>query len=82
MSAAGGFVFGWAAKGAFTPPPPPPEPLPVLVAVAPQNAPTKVPEGGTVTSDGRVVTPLNALDPASLVTSPGDPCAGSRPRRK
>jgi hypothetical protein len=81
-SAAGGFAFGWTAK-TLASPPPRLEPLPALVAVAPQNLPTKAPEGGVVTSDGRVVTPLNAPDPASLVLSPSDPCADRpRPRRK
>jgi hypothetical protein len=82
-SAAGGFAFGWAAKGLATPPPPIVEPLPPLVAVAPQNAPTKTPKDAVVLDDGRVVTPLIALDPASLILSSPDPCAPpARPRRK
>jgi hypothetical protein len=74
-SAAGGFAFGWAAKSLSTPPPPSVEPPPPVVAVAPQDAPVKPPEGATVLPDGRIVTPLKLIDPASLVTSPGDPCA-------
>jgi hypothetical protein len=84
-SAAGGFAFGWAAKTLATPPPRIVDPLPALVAVAPQNLPTPTPspKDAYVTADGRLVTPLNALDPASLVISPSDPCADRpRPRRK
>ncbi len=82
--AAGGFAFGWVSRGLAIPPPKivdPPEPM---VAVAPQNLPMKAPEGGVVLDDGRIVTPLKAVDPSSLVISPGDPCAdaGRRPRRK
>ncbi|MFI5344928.1 MAG: hypothetical protein ACHQ51_01000 [Elusimicrobiota bacterium] len=74
-AAAGGFAFGWVAKGLATPRPPVVEALPPLIAVAPQNAPTAAPEGGTVMEDGRVVTPLKASDPSLLVSYPGDPCA-------
>jgi hypothetical protein len=83
-SAAGGFAFGWAAKGLAAPPPPVVEPLPALVAVAPQNAPAReIPKDAVVLDDGRVVTPLKALDPASLVISEGDPCVPPvHPRRK
>jgi hypothetical protein len=80
--AAGGFAFGWVAKGLATPPPPIVEAQAPLIAVAPQNAPTKAPEGGTLTEDGRLVTPLKASDPASLVTYPGDPCAEKTKTRK
>src|SRR5258708_965263 len=51
-AAAGGFAFGWAAKGLATPPTPSVEPLPPLIAVAPQNMPVKAPEGGVLTEDG------------------------------
>jgi len=81
-SAAGGFAFGWVARGLAVPPPKAVEPPEPVVAVAPQNLPVKAPEGGTVLEDGRIVTPLKAVDPASLVTSPGDPCAGARPRTR
>ncbi|MDE2143079.1 MAG: hypothetical protein KGJ84_11780 [Elusimicrobia bacterium] len=82
-AAAGGFAFGWSAKGLATPRPPIVEAPPPLVAVAPQNAPVKAPEGATVMEDGRVVTPLKASDPASLVTYAGDPCADkTKPRKK
>ena len=82
LSAAGGFALGWAAKTLLASPPPAQQ-LPTLVAVAPQDLPQKLAPGTTVTADGRVVTPLNALDPASLVMGPGDPCAdSSRSRRK
>ena len=82
-AAAVGFAFGWVAKGLATTPPPVVEPLPPLIAVAPQNAPTKMTEGGMVTEDGRVVTPLKASDPSALVSYPGDPCAEkAKPRRK
>lgn len=81
-SAAGGFAFGWVSRGLTIPPPKvvdPPEPV---VAVAPQNMPVKAPEGGFLLEDGRVVTPLKAVDPSSLVLAPGDPCADARPKAK
>ena len=81
-SAAGGFAFGWAAKGLSAPPPPAVEARSPLIAVAPQDAPVKAPEGGMVTEDGRLVTPNRASDPASLVLAPSDPCADAARARK
>jgi hypothetical protein len=81
-SAAGGFAFGWVAKGLVTPLPPAVEAQSPLIAVAPQNAPVKATEGGMVMEDGRLVTPNRASDPAALVIGPSDPCAAVAPRRK
>jgi hypothetical protein len=84
-SAAGGFAFGWVAKDlAF--PPAPYEPPPPVVAVAPQVASAApAPAKGYVLSDGRVVTSLDAPDPAALVFGGEDPCVPTKPaprRRK
>lgn len=81
-SAAAGFAFGWAAKGLATPPVPIVEPPAPLIAVAPQNAPVMASEGAVVMDDGRVISPLKASDPASLVTAPGDPCAQPKTKKR
>jgi len=81
-SAAGGFAFGWAAKGLATPPPPVVEAQSPLIAVAPQNAPVPAPENAVMTADGRLITPLKASDPAALVIGPADPCSPAPVARK